>query len=122
MDPDSWCVNDLNGLSHHVKLPMTFSLEQIEVRQQNYKCIIVVKINCSINFIIPSNILSSAREDSFTFSLNCAMVHETEDNYYSSNRVNLLKHRQAGVMTLTHHKLSKIVYFGEICFCYACIL
>lgn len=60
MDPDSWCVNDLNGLSHHVKLAMTFSLEQIEVRQQNYKCLIVVKISCSIIFIIPSNILSSA--------------------------------------------------------------
>lgn len=48
MGPDSWCVNDLNGLSHHVKLAMTFSLEQIEVRQQNYKCVIVAKINCSL--------------------------------------------------------------------------
>ncbi len=60
MDPDSWCVKDLNGLSHHVKLAMTFSLEQIGVRQKNYKCIIVVKMSCSIIFIIPSNILSSA--------------------------------------------------------------
>ncbi len=57
---DSWCVKDLNGLSHHVKLAMTFSLEQIEVRQQNYKCINVVKMSCSIIFIIPSNILLSA--------------------------------------------------------------
>lgn len=48
MGPDSWCVNDLNVLSHHIKLAMTFSLEQIEVRQQNYKCVIVMKINCSL--------------------------------------------------------------------------
>jgi len=48
MGPGSLCVNDLNVLSHHIKLAMTFSLEQIEVWQQNYTCIIVVKINCSL--------------------------------------------------------------------------
>ncbi len=61
---------------------------------------------------------------SFTLSLNCAIIDETEDNYYNYNRVHLFKHRQAGDMTLTHHKLRKFVYFEEISFflCYTCIL